>query len=325
MLAENEVTTMGKAEKKREFWRERRERIKHKWAVPFVFIEWNCERLSDLLERLAFLEVLEHLGRLTIVVAVVFYFTESGSRRKAKHYQAWQVINSAQGKTGSGGRMDALQDLCRDRVSLAGVDISKANLPRLNLEDADLAGADFAEANLMDAKLARAKLIGANLANADLSRTTLSEANLFRANLIEANFLFADLSGAGIEDANLCDAMLARAKLVGASLWGANLAGANLRDVNLAGANLQNANLPGANLMYANLTNIEHWQEIRSIKHANIYGVTNAPEGFIEWATASKQGAVSIEDEDEWKNSIGEKKKQEAENNRGDQKKAGEK
>lgn len=77
---------MGKAEKKRESWRERRKKIKYRWAVPFVYLEWNCERLSDLLKRWAFLEVLEHLGRLTIIVAVVFYFMESESRRKAKHY-----------------------------------------------------------------------------------------------------------------------------------------------------------------------------------------------------------------------------------------------
>jgi hypothetical protein len=295
---------MDKAEKTKESWPERRERIKHRCAV--------------------FFKILEYVGRVfavaSVIAAVILYFAESGDRRKAKHYQAWQVINSAQGKQGSGGRIDALQDLNQDKVSLAGVDISKAFLSNLNLEDADLAGADFAEANLMDAKLARAKLTGANLASADLPNTKLSEVNFFRANLIEANFLFANLSGAGIEDANLCDAMLARAKLVGASLWGANLARANLRDANLAGANLRDANLLGANLMYADLTNVKHWQEIKGIEHANIYGVKNAPEGFIEWATAPKQGAVSIEDEDEWKKSIGEKKKQEADDNRGDQK-----
>ena len=46
--------------------------------------------------------------------AVIFYFTESGDRRKQKHYHAWQVINTAQGKNGSGGRIEALQELNED-------------------------------------------------------------------------------------------------------------------------------------------------------------------------------------------------------------------
>src|SRR5262245_5889236 len=41
--------------------------------------------------------------------------------RKAANYQAWQVINSAQGKGGSGGRIHALHDLISSGVSLAGV------------------------------------------------------------------------------------------------------------------------------------------------------------------------------------------------------------
>jgi len=36
-------------------WQERRQSIKHKWVVPFVYAEWLCERVSYLLERWAFL------------------------------------------------------------------------------------------------------------------------------------------------------------------------------------------------------------------------------------------------------------------------------
>src|SRR5579871_6672572 len=55
------------------------------------------------------LDVLEHLGTFSVLIAVIFYFADSGNRRKQKHYQAWQVINTAQGKGGSGGRIEALQ------------------------------------------------------------------------------------------------------------------------------------------------------------------------------------------------------------------------
>ena len=56
-----------------------------------------------------------------MLLAVVSYFSESKDRIKQKHYQAWQVINSAQGKGGSGGRIDALEELHADGVPLVGV------------------------------------------------------------------------------------------------------------------------------------------------------------------------------------------------------------
>jgi len=129
---------MGKTKKSKRSWQECRKTIKHKWLRPFIFVEWLCERASGFLKKLAIFEILEYAGRLAIVVAVIFYFSESKDRQKAKHYQAWQVINSAQGKPGSGGRIDALQDLASDGVSLGAIDVSKAELQCVNLEQAYL-------------------------------------------------------------------------------------------------------------------------------------------------------------------------------------------
>jgi len=139
---------MSDSEKPKSSWWERKQSIKNKWTVPFVYFEWKCEQLSELLKQWAFLEVLEYAGRLTILIAVIFYFRGCEDRQKAKHYQAWQVINLAQGKTGSGGRKDALQDLNADGVSLAGVDISNATLRGINLEHANLREANFSRAHL---------------------------------------------------------------------------------------------------------------------------------------------------------------------------------
>jgi len=273
-------------------WREHRKKIKHKGLVPFVFLlvkygEWRCEQLSDILERWAFLKVLGHLGRLAVLIAVVFYFTESGNRQKAKHYQAWQVINSSQGKPGSGGSQDALEDLNRDEVSLCGVDVSKAYLSGLNLENAILGRANLSEAYLYEANLAGAVLSNANLSEAELYKTNLAGAVLSGANLTGA-----ELIGANLTEAILMDANLAGARLTGANLVAANFSEANLFGVNLTGANLVGANLTEAILYGANLKDID-WQLIRSIELANIYGVKNPPDGFIEWA--KEQGAVSLE------------------------------
>src|SRR5262244_1952005 len=91
------------------------------WSRPFWAVEWMFEWLSYGLSHWAFLEVLEYLGSFGVLIAVIFYFSESGDRLKQKHYQAWQVINTAQGKGGNGGRVEALQELNSDHVSLIGV------------------------------------------------------------------------------------------------------------------------------------------------------------------------------------------------------------
>lgn len=114
------------------------------------------------------------------------------------NYQAWQLINSAQGKGGSGGRIEALCDLLRNGVSLAGISLDHAwledvqlpraqlmrgtmrhaNLQRANLAGANLEGVDLSDADLVGANLAGAYLRGANLSRARLSATTLDGADL---------------------------------------------------------------------------------------------------------------------------------------------------
>src|SRR6201981_3379397 len=76
-------------------WSRHRERAKYRWLIPFIAIEWVWAWLAYWLSGWAFLEVLEYFGTLSLLLAVISYFSESGDRIKQKHYQAWQVINSA--------------------------------------------------------------------------------------------------------------------------------------------------------------------------------------------------------------------------------------
>src|SRR5580692_8722717 len=120
-------------------YKENRSRL----ALPFHAFEWLLEWSAYYLSRWALLEVLEYLSVLSVLVAVIFYFTESGDRQKQKHYQAWQVINTAQGQGGSGGRIEALQELNHDHVPLVGVDVSGAFLQNAQLEKARLLRSNF--------------------------------------------------------------------------------------------------------------------------------------------------------------------------------------
>jgi len=183
--------------------------------IPFIAFEWVWQWLAYLLSNWSFLEVLEYLGSFSVLVAVIFYFSESGNRTKQRHYQAWQVINTAQGKGGSGGRIEALQELNADKVPLVGVDVSSAFLQGLKLEDANLLRSDFSAA--------------------DVRGSDLKSSNFTSANLRSANFRNSDLEDASFEDADMKDV----------DLWGSNLSRASFRDADLSGADLTFADLKG--------------------------------------------------------------------------------
>jgi len=233
-------------------WAIRRQTITRAWTKPFWAFEWFCEYAAFLLNNWSFLEVLEYLSSFGVIIAVVFYFAESGDRIKQKHYQAWQVINTAQGKGGSGGRLEALQELNNDGIPLVGVDVSGAFLQ------------------------------GIHLAHAHLVRSNLSAADLRDSDLAFANLSDSDLQNANLRQSNLHDVDLQRTKLIEADLFGADLSGADFSGATLNHADLRNTNLADFK-----------WREIVNLKDANIFGVKNAPEGFVAYALS--HGAVQIE------------------------------
>jgi uncharacterized protein YjbI with pentapeptide repeats len=241
--------------------KEHLQRSRYTCLRPFFALEWMWAWTSYLLGNWSFLEVLEYLGTLSILLGVILFFAESGDREKQKHYQAWQVINTAQGKGGSGGRKEALQELVADRVDLVGVDLSDAFLMRV--------------------RLPRANLARASLRGADLRMAVFDQANLE----------YADLASANIRDGSLVKADLRYAMFADSDLNGCNLSEANCEGADFSRADLRNCELKNLN-----------WKGIKEVKLANLFGVKDAPEGFIAWAM--QKGAVSIESDAEWEEAI---------------------
>lgn len=280
-------------------------------------------------------------------------------QKKAMHYQAWQTISSAYGKPGSGGRIQALEQLNADGVSLAGADVAGAWLDSLNLRGAFLRGANFQgahmvgawldSANLSYARLDGAMLIGASLVGARLDDASLEGAVLGVSRLEGASFLDANLDGAYLEGTDLRRSRLARAKLrrarVGtmieypgtdsASIWVARLdsvilklacldsalfygavldsadlsdatarhsefVGSSLEGVSLRGVDVSGASFAGSDLTAADLERIRGWRAIRDLRGTNLYGVVNAPVGFVPWGVDT-MGAVQMENRELWK------------------------
>lgn len=213
-------------------WPEWRKGVRRRWVLPFAAVEYGMEWMLYALSNWRLIEVLEYLGSFGVLVAVIFYFAESGDRIKQKHYQAWLVINSAEGKGGNGGRIEALEELNADGVSLIGVNLSSAFLVGVRLPGARLARANFEAADARDVELQRAQLEDANVRSANFRGARLQGASFARsvlddADFSEADLRNADLSGASLENADLRDADLEGAKWD--SLQGVK--GANVRGV----------------------------------------------------------------------------------------------
>jgi hypothetical protein len=239
-------------------WSEQKARSPHAVLVPLLAFDWAWEWVAYVLSHWNFLEVLEYLGSFSVLVAVIFYFKEAPDRVKQRHYQAWQVINTAQGKGGSGGRIEALQELNADGISLTGVDLSSAFLQGVQLR--------------------KARLSRANLNAADARESTLDDSDLSFADLRSANFRSSHLRKVSLEEADLSDV---------------DLNGADLEDSDLDGTKLD-----GADLRSADLDHIS-WKDLKSAKGADVFGVRNAPPGFVDWAL--RNGAVQAETDEAWR------------------------
>ena len=225
-------------------WAEYKPRAPRRLLWPFYGLTWAADWAAYMLGKWPLVELLEYLGSFSILFVTIFYFAGAPDRLKQKHYQAWQVINTAEGKGGNGGRIDALQELNDDRVSLIGVEATNAYLEGVRLERAEARRANFSNSDLR-----RARFKGAGLQDAD--------------------FRWANLRGADLRECNLAGSQLGDADLVGA-----NLAGADFAQVSLEGADLREADLGG----------VRNWRAIKAVGKANLSGVRNAPEGFVAWA-----------------------------------------
>jgi len=225
-------------------WPEFKSGAPHKMLTPLYAMTWLADWAAYFLGKWPVVELLEYLGSFSILFAAIVYFVGAPDRLKQKHYQAWQVINTAEGKGGNGGRIDALQELNHDHVSLIGVNASGAYLQGLQLADSQTRRANFSDSDLR---------------NADFARASLADADLHFANLRGANLRDCNLSGSRLDDADLV--------------------GADLTSVDFAVATLDRADLRDADLNH-----LRNWQSIKSMTQANILGIRNAPSGFLEWA-----------------------------------------
>ena len=187
----------------------------HAFELPIFALKHVAEWVIFYLGRWGLLRILEYSSFISVMFAVTVYFSEAPDRKKQKHYQAWQVINTAQGKGGNGGRMEAMQELNADKIALVGVDASHAFLQGVKLPKANLLRSDFEAADLRDCVLTDAHMEFSELKLTNMRGGNLRGVHLQNANLESADLFGADLTGADLSMSNLKDVDLRYADIKG--------------------------------------------------------------------------------------------------------------
>lgn len=216
---------------------------------------------------------LARIATLPVLFGAVSYLLTADDRRRQLEYSAWQVINTASGKSGSGGRYEALRQLEKAGLRLSGanltawvdsgVQLRMARLSNARLDSATLVSGSLWGANLTGAFLRGAKLVGMDLRHAGLEYATLDGVALFSVRLDTADLWQASLRGGFLDPRTTVEQ--------------ADLALADLRNVTFLGSSLN---------------------RVYRMTGANVCG---AQPSHMFQAAIDSLGAVCIEDDGEWR------------------------
>lgn len=139
--------------------------------------------------------VADSFSALALVIAAFFWLIGGPERHSVAVNSAWQAINSAHDPPGgNGGRIEALERLSREGISLRGVSVPNAYLEGIDLSGSDLAGSHFGGTRLAGARFHRAALQYAHFEHAHLQEARFNGAKARYASFANAFLNKADFT-----------------------------------------------------------------------------------------------------------------------------------
>ena len=207
-------------------------------------INSRLRKISKRLNKQPLLSILGQLDKLALIIALFTFILGEDSRHNTAVFQAWQTITTAEGQTGSGGRIEALEFLNSRPWRLPWIGLTEEEwfldefTGKCKHRELPVLGSRWERQSLRNLSIPKAYLVEVKLCGANLAETNLKEAKLWKA----------DLGGTDLWKSNLVKADLAETHLGGTKLEKANLKGAHLWEANLEEANLEQAKLEDTNL-----------------------------------------------------------------------------
>jgi uncharacterized protein YjbI with pentapeptide repeats len=209
-----------------------------KWWSLVQWVNWFLNFPKNVKLRLLKTVLLTSLEKgvlISLALTLFKYFQEAPKRQQQDHYQAWEIINSANGQKASGGRIEALEELNKDGVKLWKLVVDEADLSGIKLVEGQLANTSFKNATL-----------GCTVVEKKEKCSTMRNANLYKAQFQNAHLSKIDFRETTLIDANLQKAYLEQATFQNASLYKANLEEAKIKGANFQGADLENTKFKDA-------------------------------------------------------------------------------
>lgn len=275
-------------------------------------IEWWCEWASYGLSRWAFLEVLEYIGKLGILIAIItFFYPGCKERRQAvesakqaaadarisRHYVAWQTLNSAFGKPGNAGRADALRDLSQDGVAMNGISLAGhvVLVGPLNVTNAQMAHADFTDAEFENVNFSHSEFMLSKWDNASSFKCDFRGASFWGVDFKNAHFSLCDFGFTGEgKNQRLTDFYV--------NFQSDEISRFDL--CNFSGAVIPMGIWNSAYFEWCNFAYAQIWQPFigknASIEFCNLYGATTASKDFIKWAYHQRVVFTNVTTLEQW-------------------------
>lgn len=311
-------------------WKERRKDLPTNRVLRLVYwVEWLTETAAFKLRQWALLDVLQRVGSLGVLIAVVTWFvtwpqrTEqtrvaTETQRRTKILQAWQLLTMTQGKpNGGAGASLAINNLAAEGEILGPLDVSGGALLRnLHLADHLLDGSNFSRTRLVNPDFRGAHLQDSDFTDAIIlgvgddmgtSKSGFGGAWLTQSKLARARFANLDMPDVEARMASAEKASFVRVDARRARFDVAKLAGTEFTHVWLDDASFVAASLNEVNFKFSRLDGTDlRWSDLNaiqidagtSVKLANIAHVKNLSPEMRSRLLA--RGAVEIEDDREW-------------------------
>ena len=216
---------------------------------------------------------------IAFLAAAIAIWQQHNAGIKQEIIGAWQIL--ANKAAGNSGKIEAIEFLAKQRLSLQGIDMSaKTNGGQVYLQGLDVSKekmgyqVDLSEANFEGANLGIAKFAGANLTN-----TNFKDANLFFANFKGANLFCGKHYNALFQDAKLYNAQFQGAYLGNVQFVNAVLSVTKFHNATLIDTHFKESCLSGANFeesKFFELTTF-HNNYIMSSKQGDIKQLPKTP------------------------------------------------
>jgi uncharacterized protein YjbI with pentapeptide repeats len=171
------------------------------------------------------------------VLALLVYFLDRNKAKRERQYEYFRIATSWSNK--------------KEKPSMRGFDLEKANLAghsfkNVDLEGSNLKGAGLESVNLEGANLRATNFTGANLAGAKFIKTEAYRANFTNCSILPEVYpdelKYSDFSNSSMEEAKFCSAHILGAKFRGTSLVSVDFSKAIIHECDFTNADISNSN-----------------------------------------------------------------------------------